>query len=38
MSARECGSCTLCCKVFDVPPMDKKLSVWCRRTAMEHAA
>ncbi len=30
MNARECGTCTLCCKVFDVPPVNKKQGVWCR--------
>ncbi|HVL73869.1 MAG TPA: hypothetical protein VM434_18510 [Beijerinckiaceae bacterium] len=27
---RACGTCTLCCKVYDVPSLDKKMGVWCR--------
>lgn len=27
---RSCGSCTLCCKVFDVPVLDKPAGIWCR--------
>jgi hypothetical protein len=28
---RTCGTCTLCCKVFEVPPVDNKpRGVWCR--------
>ncbi len=28
---RSCGSCTLCCKVYDVPPIDNKPGgVWCK--------
>jgi hypothetical protein len=28
---RSCGTCTLCCKVFDVPPVDNKpRGVWCK--------
>ncbi len=29
--ARSCGTCTLCCKVYEVPPVDNKpRGVWCR--------
>jgi hypothetical protein len=29
--ARSCGTCTLCCKVFEVPPIDNKpRGVWCK--------
>jgi hypothetical protein len=29
--SRSCGSCTLCCKVYDVPPVDNKpRGVWCK--------
>ncbi|MGL5736548.1 MAG: YkgJ family cysteine cluster protein [Beijerinckiaceae bacterium] len=28
--ARECGDCTLCCKVFDVPVLDKPAGRWCQ--------
>lgn len=27
---RACGSCTLCCKVFDVPSLEKPAGTWCR--------
>ena len=29
---RECGSCTLCCKVYDVPAVDSVAGQWCRHT------
>lgn len=29
---RECGTCTLCCKVYDVPALEKRAGVWCRHT------
>ncbi|MGL4324119.1 MAG: hypothetical protein ACRCTD_08760 [Beijerinckiaceae bacterium] len=28
-AARECGTCTLCCKVFDVPVLNKPSGQWC---------
>jgi hypothetical protein len=28
--SRSCGTCTLCCKVFDVPAVEKVRAVWCR--------
>lgn len=27
---RACGTCTLCCKVYDVPSLDKPAGTWCR--------
>ncbi|MBV9432933.1 MAG: hypothetical protein JO137_14025 [Hyphomicrobiales bacterium] len=30
MPARQCGSCTLCCKVLGVAGLDKPAGVWCR--------
>jgi hypothetical protein len=27
---RDCGSCTLCCKVYDVPAVEKLAGTWCR--------
>jgi hypothetical protein len=27
---RECGSCTLCCKVYDIPEIDKAMGKWCK--------
>ncbi len=28
---RSCGSCTLCCKVYEVPPVDNKpAGIWCK--------
>jgi hypothetical protein len=30
MSTRECGSCSLCCKVLDVPAVYKPAGQWCR--------
>ena len=27
---RACGTCTLCCKVYDVPALDKPAGTWCR--------
>lgn len=29
-AGRECGTCTLCCKVYDVPSLDKPAGTWCR--------
>jgi hypothetical protein len=30
-TGRSCGSCTMCCKVYDVPPIDNKpRGVWCK--------
>ena len=30
---RTCGSCTLCCKLFPVPELDKPAGRWCRHIA-----
>jgi hypothetical protein len=30
MPTRECGTCTLCCKVIGVVALDKPEQVWCR--------
>ena len=27
---RSCGSCTLCCKLIDVPAVEKPMGQWCR--------
>ncbi|WP_375461275.1 hypothetical protein [uncultured Enterovirga sp.] len=27
---RACGTCTLCCKVYDIPPLAKPAGAWCR--------
>jgi hypothetical protein len=27
---RDCGTCTLCCKVFDVPSVPKPMGKWCQ--------
>ena len=27
---RDCGACTLCCKVYDVPAVEKLAGTWCR--------
>ena len=27
---RSCGTCTLCCKVYDVPALEKPAGTWCR--------
>lgn len=27
---RDCGSCTLCCKVYEVPAVQSAAGVWCR--------
>ena len=29
-TGRDCGTCTLCCKVYDVPVLDKPAGTWCR--------
>lgn len=29
---RSCGTCTLCCKVYDVPAVDSVAGQWCRHT------
>lgn len=29
---RSCGTCTLCCKVYDVPAVEKSAGTWCRHT------
>jgi hypothetical protein len=33
MSKRECGSCSLCCKVLDVPALSKPGGQWCKHFA-----
>lgn len=30
VEGRSCGSCTMCCKLYPVPVMDKPQNVWCR--------
>jgi hypothetical protein len=30
---RSCGSCTLCCKLFPVPELEKPAGRWCRHIA-----
>jgi hypothetical protein len=30
---RDCGTCTLCCKVFDVPSLSKPAGKWCTHCA-----
>lgn len=32
-TARSCGTCTLCCKLFPVPELDKPAGKWCRHIA-----
>jgi hypothetical protein len=32
-AGRDCGSCTLCCKLFPVPELDKPAGRWCRHIA-----
>lgn len=34
--ARECGSCSLCCKLMEVPWLDKPAGNWCRHVQMGH--
>jgi hypothetical protein len=29
MTERTCGTCTLCCKLFPVPPLNKLAGQWC---------
>jgi hypothetical protein len=29
-TTRSCGDCTLCCKVYPIPPMEKQRNVWCK--------
>ncbi len=33
MTTRECGSCSLCCKVLDVPAVYKPSGQWCKHFA-----
>jgi hypothetical protein len=33
MTARACGSCTLCCKLFPVPELEKPAGRWCQHIA-----
>lgn len=33
MTTRECGSCSLCCKVLDVPAVYKPAGQWCKHFA-----
>ena len=33
MSKRECGSCSLCCKLLDVPAVYKPAGQWCKHFA-----
>jgi hypothetical protein len=30
VAGRECGDCSLCCKLMNVPELDKPCNVWCR--------
>ncbi len=30
---RECGTCTLCCKVYALPALEKPAGAWCRHCA-----
>jgi hypothetical protein len=30
MTDRTCGTCTLCCKLFPVPPLEKPAGQWCQ--------
>lgn len=30
LPTKECGTCTLCCKLFPVPELDKSAGKWCR--------
>ncbi len=32
-TSRQCGSCTLCCKVYDVPVLQKPKGKWCGHCA-----
>jgi hypothetical protein len=32
-AGRSCGTCTLCCKVFDVPALEKPAGNWCKHCA-----
>lgn len=32
-AGRECGTCTLCCKVFEVPALAKPVGKWCQHCA-----
>ena len=34
MSARDCGECTLCCKVLGIAALDKPLGRWCPHCAL----
>ncbi|MCA3703429.1 MAG: hypothetical protein INF12_10405 [Methylobacterium sp.] len=29
MTGKTCGTCTLCCKLFPVPPLEKPAGKWC---------
>lgn len=29
-AGRDCGACTLCCKVYEVPAVESKAGTWCR--------
>ncbi len=31
VDGRSCGTCSMCCKIFDVPPVDNKpAGIWCK--------
>ena len=34
MAVNHCGSCTLCCKLPDIPELDKPRDQWCRHCAI----
>ena len=36
VAGRECGTCTLCCKVFDVPVLEKPAGQWCAHCKPGH--
>jgi hypothetical protein len=33
LTGRECGKCSLCCKLLKVPDLDKEQGVWCKHCA-----
>lgn len=37
-TARECGPCRVCCRLPDIPELDKPINTWCRHIDLESGA
>lgn len=37
VSGRSCGDCRVCCRLPDIPELDKPINTWCKHTDLETA-